>query len=544
MPNSVRFGRAAANSALSRTANLPGEIMTVMFWLCIRGNGSGFAGGNTPNFWNYDDNGGVGHSNAALLNDASLTLGLWNDASVVTGSALTSGRWYHIAITKNGTSGGGNFLLYLNGVQDISHTPAGITSARMWLGTDLGNEWTDCNMAAIKIWNRVLTAAEIVKEMPYVLPVDWAGLNSAYPLPNGWDRLPTGLLVPRGGLTRWRDISGQKDNDWTETGTLDTDLGSPIKFAREPLLRRARVAVLGGTTPVSNTQDAAYEALGGIALALALPYEVLQALATATTIPLESLQAIATAAAAAYEALQGIAATGQLSYETLQGLATALGVPYEALAGLAATGQPGYESTGQIASTNGIPYESLAGLAASNPAAYEALTALLASNPIGYEVLGGLAGALVIPYEAQGTAGSVLNSATLSYEVLQQLAQLGTIAEEALQGVQAAPSTPIESVGGLAIAVALSFEALQQLSQSGTVPYDAVKALLAGQAVCFDTIGGVAVALPIPYESTGLVKPEIRILVFSGETFGILSLGGQRFGVLTRSGNTYAVQRT
>lgn len=229
--HSARFGRAGAEAYIRRQTNLPPQTaFTIMAWVRIRGDGSGFGGGNTPNFFNFTDNANTA-SYGVLLNDASYTLALWNNSSAATGSTLTSGRWYHIAITVNGTSGN-NFLCYLNGVLNITHTAASLATLQSLLfASDLSHEWTDCSISALKIYNRVLTKGEINAEMPFALPVNRGGLNSCYPIPSGWDVLPIGIAYPRSTIKRFADWSGLGNNEFTETGTIDTELGPPILFA-------------------------------------------------------------------------------------------------------------------------------------------------------------------------------------------------------------------------------------------------------------------------------------------------------------------------
>jgi hypothetical protein len=248
MPNAIRFGRSGAGD-LSRTINLPPSTgFTAMGWFrvptlagwmsCIQLSGVG-------SFYQMGVEGTTG------LNEFEINTA----AAQWPGSALVSGLWYHMCMTASGTSGANTFG-YLNGVLNLTATSVSFTSNKLWLGNSTGGDPLNGQGAAIKIWDRVLDAAEINAELPYAMPVSWAGLNSAYPLPSMWDLASSGVVVPRGALTRWADVSGN-NVEWTQNGTLDTDLGPPIQFAPSPQQRRSRIAN-SAAPPTGGTPDLYY----------------------------------------------------------------------------------------------------------------------------------------------------------------------------------------------------------------------------------------------------------------------------------------------
>lgn len=225
MPNSIRFGRAGANSGLSRTTNLPPITgFTMMAW--VKYNTFVTTGGGTGVMSYGAGPGGNYYVIFTPLNAGTLTL--YNGSATVTGQTLVAGLWYHIALTVSGTTGTNTFA-YVNGVLDISIASRSVSGVSMWYGTDADGDSSDSCLGALKVYDRVLSASEIAVEMTQASPVNRAGLNTANPVPSGWERLTSGLVTPQSALTRWVDVSGNA-REWTETGTIDTDLGPPIRF--------------------------------------------------------------------------------------------------------------------------------------------------------------------------------------------------------------------------------------------------------------------------------------------------------------------------
>jgi hypothetical protein len=136
----------------------------------------------------------------------------------VSGSALTVGTWYHIAVVRESTT---SLKVYINGALDITNTRnVGSRTAitRMEIGayttgnTNPGN----IRVAYQKAWSAALTAAEVAQEMYTVRP---RRLSNLY---GWWPGRP-------GSGERAKDYSGN-GRDWTEGGTLTDEDPPPIPW--------------------------------------------------------------------------------------------------------------------------------------------------------------------------------------------------------------------------------------------------------------------------------------------------------------------------
>jgi hypothetical protein len=93
--------------------------------------------------------------------------------------------------------------------------PGSVTNAKLWIGNDNDAEFLNGRAAAIKLYDAVLTPAEIVQEMRQYLPARTANNNGWYP-----------LFTTNDDQT---DFSGL-GRDWTVGGTLATEDGPPIPW--------------------------------------------------------------------------------------------------------------------------------------------------------------------------------------------------------------------------------------------------------------------------------------------------------------------------
>lgn len=199
----------ATGESLTRTANLPSATSaTLMGWFKISTDRNTYTammafGPSSP-----------GNYYAVMTDVDGTTMALWNGGTFPTGTNLTAGTWYHLAMTVNG-AGGGTLLSYVNGVQDISSsTIGGLTLATIYFGNDVDGDWLNGCYAAIKVYDAVLTADEIKQEMKTYLPVRVTNLNWFWP----------GILH-----TDTSDYGGNGRNA-TVNGTLATEDGPPIAW--------------------------------------------------------------------------------------------------------------------------------------------------------------------------------------------------------------------------------------------------------------------------------------------------------------------------
>lgn len=228
MPNSIRFGRSAT-SHLARTTNLPSRAAcTIMGWFRINANAG------TEFLWDLSD----GTTEFSLLLQSGVSLKTFT-TGLSPGTTLSVGRWYHIAVTGSGSAVTG----YLDGVNTagIGNTSSAFTPTALWFGARVSNtaQFCSASIAAIKIYNRALTSGEIAAEIPWALPLNWAGLNSCYPVPGGWDAIDAQVPLAKAAKTRWPDYTGNS-LEWSETGTVETDPGPPIQWAPPNSLYRGR----------------------------------------------------------------------------------------------------------------------------------------------------------------------------------------------------------------------------------------------------------------------------------------------------------------
>jgi hypothetical protein len=201
----------AAGEALYRTADIPNDDpITFMCWFYLISDVNNFqvialhSDAAANNFWEL------------MLNSDGTTLRLstrsgGGSPTATNGSGLTVGAWHHLALTKNGST----HLVYLNGVQDISHTAAvTFTPTALAIGSDTGAAASN-RIAAMKVYTQVLSVEEIVHEMRQYQPVRTADLYEFRPL---WGTGDTG------------DYSGNARATWTTNGTLSTGDGPPIPW--------------------------------------------------------------------------------------------------------------------------------------------------------------------------------------------------------------------------------------------------------------------------------------------------------------------------
>jgi hypothetical protein len=143
-----------------------------------------------------------GSSNEFLvqINPGTSKLELFTGASNDCGfAALTANKWYHVAISINGST----CTPYLNG---RAGTPRSMPSApavdKIWFGNGSGEDLRGA-MAEAKVWSAPLGQAEIQDEMQWLGPMRVRDLNSYYP----FDLLQT-AKIDRGPFQLTLTIAG------------------------------------------------------------------------------------------------------------------------------------------------------------------------------------------------------------------------------------------------------------------------------------------------------------------------------------------------
>jgi hypothetical protein len=207
---SIRFDNVA--DALTRATSLPAfGNLTWMFWMYRP------ADLNLP----YESMSYISSSSAftgtflglAFIDSADE---LCVDMSITGGSGGCGGsdmlpvQWWHLALVFDDTANTIN--VYLNGVNEPVLARTGVTGTATWAFEVLGTKAVgsaqnfDGRIAGYKQFTAALTAAEIVREMRYWVPVRRANLYSYSPL-----RTITELTSFVGGA------------NWTSNGTLTTE---------------------------------------------------------------------------------------------------------------------------------------------------------------------------------------------------------------------------------------------------------------------------------------------------------------------------------
>jgi Concanavalin A-like lectin/glucanases superfamily len=203
----IRCDTSADN--LSRTTALPSPTSwTGMAWVyLVTNNGTAFQGalslGSSAAFY------AVAYGVSGTLKQAA-----FNNSAVTFGATtVATATWIHFALTVAGT-GANQMLIYRDGVVEQTLTAiTGVPTTSLFVGSTQGGDPMNGRVAAIKVWNAVLTADEIRTEMRQYQPQRTLNLLSWHPM-----LLHTDLA--------------QYGATWTAGGTLTTEDGPPIPWSR------------------------------------------------------------------------------------------------------------------------------------------------------------------------------------------------------------------------------------------------------------------------------------------------------------------------
>lgn len=220
----VRFNASADNLNRSSVVDY-NSAYTWMAWIYFVG---GTSGTWCIPYWvsdsGWNNNEGIAVDDAApyrFLLFASVAT-VWNPDA--TGSVSpTTGVWYHTALVRESTT---SLKMYIDGVLQGTVT-ANVTGRGASTTMSMGNNVSasdsamDGRVAAIKIWTRALTLAEVNAEMRTIRPLDTTSLWGWYP------NFP-------GSGERARDYSGNGRN-WTEGGTLTDEDPPPVSYGGQSI---------------------------------------------------------------------------------------------------------------------------------------------------------------------------------------------------------------------------------------------------------------------------------------------------------------------
>jgi len=133
---------------------------TMMTWIKVLAWGDG----DIPLIHQYSNPAGTGYdiwaTNAGVLK-------IVNGGGTTTGSTISTGTWYHLAVTSIANVGSSDpWLLYLNGVLDATENWWGSYAVTvLYLGTESGTTYTNAKYAYSRAFNVTMSAAQIVAEM-------------------------------------------------------------------------------------------------------------------------------------------------------------------------------------------------------------------------------------------------------------------------------------------------------------------------------------------------------------------------------------------
>jgi hypothetical protein len=203
-----------------RTANLPTiTAFTITGWAFFT-NLSGFRG-----VFNFGEGTGPHYMGIYMSND---TLKASNDSGglVGNGGTLVQSQWYFLAITVSGT-GASALNVYLDGATSPVITAAGSsgpTATELSIGSGVsGAEPIDAHFVAVKVWDAVLTGAQIASERLFGYPQLTTGINGCYLLQSDVLTDVSGLSnnlvhAGSGAITTAGDPTGGQTIDFSPPG--------------------------------------------------------------------------------------------------------------------------------------------------------------------------------------------------------------------------------------------------------------------------------------------------------------------------------------
>ena len=215
----LTFNGNASNYAL-KAITFSADKGTVMAWVRIATDRNDystfFQTNNVDNAQFVCQTNGTGTDLSVYIYDSSNT-----------GSSLTAGTWYHIAMTWDGSTA----RVYLNGTLNASVSATGSDWNEIRLGTSYWGEPLNGNIAHAKAWDAVLNSTEIGAERYSIAAVRTSNLKGEWKTPEDSNRAV--------------DSSGNSNN-LTLNGTV-TDYTNPLREGAAAVTLGAMTVSAAGT---------------------------------------------------------------------------------------------------------------------------------------------------------------------------------------------------------------------------------------------------------------------------------------------------------
>ena len=223
----IRFDGTGADN-LNRAISFSADTGTIMAWIRIVTDRNAFT-----SFFNPRQ---TANQEVLIQTDATGTLlGLWQANVMTTGTNLTVGQWYHLAISNSASA----CTVYLDGVQDITraHAAGAVNWTQVYFGTNAlaTSEALNGNIGVIKAWNATLTLAEINAEKHLIIPQRYANIVGWWPTFPGE-----------------RTIDYSRQGNLTQVGTVTDEANPPVSWGASPIVVPLALAV-GNVTAAPTT---------------------------------------------------------------------------------------------------------------------------------------------------------------------------------------------------------------------------------------------------------------------------------------------------
>jgi len=205
----------SSTGLLSRTTNVPdyNATYTLMGWYKAE-----FLTAHIPYILNIQNTAGT-QWDAVILQNSMTRVDMDTNAGITTGPTLTFvDTWKHLALVRESST---SAKIYVDGSLQVTSTVSVGTSrtANLIVAGFSGTAGYQAQgaLAAVKIWDRALTAAEVAQEMRTIRPGSLLSINSWFPM-----------------LPGRRTIDHIYARNLTEANYSDAD-GPPVSWGASPI---------------------------------------------------------------------------------------------------------------------------------------------------------------------------------------------------------------------------------------------------------------------------------------------------------------------